>query len=93
VSGDAPQRVGADEMAAKAHRFEHLEQRNPVDAGEFHGDGLDVMFFEPDGDGLQVGSVIPEGTHQLGVLIAQHTDHDLMCANVHASGARVDLAH
>jgi len=93
ASGDAPQRAGADQAAAKARRFERLEERNPVDTGAFHGHCLDVMFFEPGGDGLQVGGVIAEGAHQLGALVARHADHDLVSSEVHSGGVRVDLAH
>ena len=80
-------------MAAKARRFERLEERNPVDAGGFRGHGLDVMCFEPGGDGLQVSSVIAKGAHQLGALVTRHADHDLVCAEVHPGGVRVDPAH
>lgn len=73
--------------------FERLEERNPVDTGAFHGHRLDVVFFEPGGNRVQVGSVIATGAHQLGVLVARHADHDFVRAEVYSGGVRVDPAH
>jgi len=61
--------------------------------GGFHGDSLNVVFFEPGGDGLQVGDLIAEGAHQLGALVARHSDHDLECVDVHSGAVQVDPAH
>ena len=74
-------------MAAKTGRFQGLEERDPVDAGAFHGDCLDVVFFQPGGDCLQVGGVDAEGAHQLGVRFSRYADQDFAGADVHAGGA------
>ncbi len=91
--GNAPQRAGADQAAANARRYERLEERNPVDAGAVHCHRLNVMFFEPGGDGLQVGGIIAEEAHRLGAFVVRHADHDLVCAEVHSGGVRVVPAH
>ena len=36
--------VRTDETAIEAERFEVFKDGDPVDAGAFHGDGLDVVF-------------------------------------------------
>jgi hypothetical protein len=93
TGGETAGQVAADQAAMDAAPLQNLEQGNPGDTGGFHGNRLDVMFFEPGGDGLQVGGVIAEGTHQLGAFVARHADHDLMRAEVDSGGMRVDPAH
>ncbi|MDW8101241.1 MAG: hypothetical protein RML36_17365, partial [Anaerolineae bacterium] len=42
ASGEAAGEVAADEAAMNAALLQDFEERNPVDAGGFHGDGLDA---------------------------------------------------
>ncbi len=82
--------VAADEAAMDAPLLQHHEQGDPIDAGGFHGDGLDAVLDQPIGQGVEVGGVGAEGTHDLGLVGAGDADVNLLCADVSPGGVGVD---
>jgi hypothetical protein len=47
--------AGIDKEHSKAAGVEKLVDRNPVDAGRFHRDGLDAAFCKPNCQPMQIG--------------------------------------
>jgi len=90
TGGEAAGEVAADQAAMDAASFQDLEQGDPVDAGGFHGDGLDAVLDQPIGDSVQVGGIGAEGTHDLGLVGAGDADVGLLGADVGAGGVGVD---
>ncbi len=87
---EPPGQVAVDEAAMEAVRFQNLEEGDPVHAGGFHGDGLDAVFDQPVGDGVQVGCVRAERAHDLGLVGARDAEVDLLGADVGAGCVRID---
>ena len=92
-SGNAPQRARTDQAALKALRFDHLEERYPIDTHAFYRHRPDVVSLELGGDIPQVGGVIAKGAHQLDVLVTGNADHDFVRTDVHSRGMWIDPAH
>jgi hypothetical protein len=92
-SGDPLEGLSTDQAAVETAGFKFLKQWNPIHAGGFHGACLDVTVHKPVCQRLQIRSVRAKGTHDLLVLAVRYASHDLMRANVDASGVGVDLAH
>ncbi len=90
AGGKPPGQIAADEAAMEPALFQDLEEGNPVHAGGFHGDGLDAIFDQPVGNGVQVGRVRAERAHDLGLVGARDADVDLLGADVGAGCVGID---
>ena len=60
AAGDVLDVAGVDEQDLEAARFEDVEDRDPVDAGRFHGDARHATGDEPVGEAVEVGGEGPE---------------------------------
>ncbi len=63
--GDATARqlTWLDQPDLEVMRFQQFKERNPVNAGRFHGDRGDAALFQPVGDGEQIVGIGPEAAH------------------------------
>ena len=75
--------AGVDEQDFQAAGFEDVVDRDPVDAGGFHGDAGDVTGDEPVGEAVEVGGEGPERLDGGGIPIRRDS-------HVVLSGAAVD---
>lgn len=64
--------AGIDQQDGEAARFEQFVQRDPVHAGRFHGDGVDMAGIEPVGQVVQIGGEAGKFAHRLLVSIRRH---------------------
>lgn len=82
--------TSVDQTDLHTGRIEDLEERNPIDAGGFHGDGPDATGFEPIAQ-LQecIGKGI-KGADGFGISVGWNGDPDFASADVNAGGVRVE---
>ena len=67
--------AGIDKEHRKATGVEKLVDRNPVDAGRFHRDGLDAAFCKPSCQPMQIGRESPETADRLWPAIRPDGGH------------------
>ena len=82
--------AGVDEQDLQASGFEDVVDRDPVDAGGFHGDAGDATRDEPVGEALEVRGKGPEGLHGGGVPIRGNGDEVLGGTAVDAGDIDLD---
>ena len=73
----------------EAARLQQLEQRDPVHAGGFHGDGIDLARREPIGQGIEVSREAGKLVHRLVVSIRGHGHEVGGASDVDAGGIGV----
>src|SRR6476646_11876296 len=64
-----------DKKHCKSAGIEKLENRNPVDAGRFHDDGLDAAFSKPVDQAMQICREGTEAADWLWCAICPHSSH------------------
>jgi hypothetical protein len=70
--------------------IEKLKNRNPVDAGRFHDDGLDAAFHKPVDQPMQIGREGAEAAYWLRRAICSDSSHVHRRSDVNGSRVRVD---
>ncbi len=78
-----------DQQHGEAARLQQLEQRDPVHAGGFHGDGVDPAGLEPIGDGVKVDREAGKLAHRFLVSVRRHGHKMGRAADVDAGGIGV----
>lgn len=82
-----------DKKHGKSPGIEKRENRNPVDAGRFHDDGLDAAFRKPVDQPMQIGREGTETVDWLRCAICPDGRHMHGGANVDGSRVRVHHRH
>jgi hypothetical protein len=85
--------VRVDKKHGKPPGIEKLENRNPVDAGRFHDDGLDAAFSKPVDQPMQIGREGTEAADWLRCAICPHGSHVHSRSDVDGSRVRVHHRH
>jgi len=78
--------VGIDEEDFEAPRFQDLEQRNPIDAGGLHGDGIDAALFQPVGQLQQIGGKGGKSLHRVRVSVGRDGNINLASPDIDSRG-------
>ena len=81
--------AGIDEQDLEPPRFEDVVDRDPVDAGGFHGDAGDAAGDEPIGETFEVGGKRPEGLDGRRVPIGR--DRHIVLAGPTIDAGDIDL--
>ena len=79
-----------DEKHLESARFEDLEDRNPVHARRFHGDGRDAGLCEPVGESMEIAREAPERADGFLRPIGRHGDDVERCTDVESRSSCVD---
>jgi hypothetical protein len=82
--------AGINEADLDAGMLEDVIQRNPVDAGGFHGHTTDVTRTEPVGKLVQIPGERREGPDRFAVAIRRDGDVDFGRADINAGNIGVD---
>ena len=80
-----------DQADLEAMLLKDVEERNPVDPGRLHGDGLDAALFEPSGEPLEVDGECAETANGFGVAVGGNGDVDFRGADIDAGRVVTDL--
>jgi hypothetical protein len=72
ASWDVLGMAGVDQANLKSVSLQHLKERNPVNSGRFHGDGLDLASPEPVAQSDQIASKHPEAANRIFIPILRH---------------------
>src|SRR5215471_7245995 len=83
--------MGIHQLDIKATLFEHFKQRNPVDAGRLHHDGVNLTLPQPRGQGVEVGGKCPKPLHRLRIPICGHGDPMLGRPHINPRSIEVPL--
>jgi hypothetical protein len=75
----------------KAACLQQLEQRNPIDAGALHGDGLDTAFRKPSRGRFQILGELAEPTHWFFGSILRNRNVIAGLSDVDTGSIRPDL--
>ena len=84
--------VGVDQADVQSVGFQDLGDRDPVDAGGFHGDRGDAAGDQPAGEGVEVLGEAEEASDRVGITIGGNGHEELLGADVDAGGVGVDQA-
>jgi hypothetical protein len=82
-----------DKKHGEPSRIEKLENRNPVDAGRFHDDGLDAAFRKPVNQPMQIGREGTKAADWLRCAIGPYGSHMHCRSDVDGGCVRVDHGH
>src|SRR6476646_4184863 len=94
--GTPPQLVavaGVDQEDLEALGLEQLVQGDPVDAGRFQGDGVDLVLPQEGGNGLQASRIGGELANQAGSGVGGETDADPVGAGTDVDAGGVGMLH
>ena len=79
-----------DQVDTDVGRLEHLVDRNPIDAGGFHRDGIDVVGEQPRHQLREIGGEGGERTDDGQIAVGREGGDDLGTANVETGRVRKD---
>jgi hypothetical protein len=78
------------QLDLEALRFQQLVQRDPVDAGRFHGDCFHAAFLQPRDDLVKIGGVGTELPDRVGIAVRWDADHMHVGMNVDPSRVGIE---
>ena len=78
-----------DQQHRETARLEQFEQGNPVNAGRFHGDGVDFAGCEPVGNRIEVHRETGKFAHRRVVSIRRHGHKMGRAPNIDTGGVGV----
>jgi len=90
AAGDMLELAGFDEAGGEVGLFEHFKDGDPIDAGGFHGDGVDATLFEPGDEAFQIAGEGAEAAHGFGVAVGWDGGPNFLGANIEAGGVGVE---
>lgn len=82
--------AGVNQKNFESGGFEDLKERNPIDAGGLHGDGLNATSFEPVTQLKQIVGESGKGSNRVGVGVARDGHLNLRGADVDAGSVRME---
>ena len=91
AAGDVFDMASVDEEELEASGFEDFVDGDPIDAGGFHGDGVDAAVLEPVGEGVEVAGEGLEDADGGVVAVLGDGGIDFVVTDVEAGGVEVDL--
>src|SRR5215831_2028071 len=80
---------GVDQTYFQTGSLQNLERRYPIDAGRFHGYGLNPALVKPRGKRVQLRGEGAKRSHRLRVAIHGNGGKNLVGSNVQSSGVRI----
>ena len=81
----------SDQLNVTSTRFEHCEQRHPIDPGRLHHHGRNLTLPQPRGQGVEVGGQRPKPLPRLRIPICGHGDPMRGRPNSNPSSLEVQL--
>lgn len=83
--------AGVDDEDFKAARFENFEDRDPVDAGGFHGHGIDLSGCEPIRESMEISGEGGERADGSIEAVLGDGGPNLLIADIETSRVEIDL--
>ena len=79
-----------DQQHLEAARLEDLKERDPIDAGGFHGDGGDATGVEPVAQHKEILGEGGKGAHRTGIGVRWNGHVNLAGTNIDAGGVGME---